>query len=769
MLRKKIAAIALTSCLVVSIIPLNMVIAQEEQKSVTDTSLISTLEKSVVNKVSTISNATEASVSNAPSPSTIGTDANADNLEQIIKLVKSKISVPTSLSEFSYDYDSNSYDRNPTWSLQWSSKDNKRYINVTCDKEGNIIYYNYYGGRSKQAPVYLKSELKSKADNFINKIASNIVGKIKYVNSKSDIYSGSYTYNYERVENGIPMPDNSISVEVDYKTGEIKSYNASWLYNVEIPSKTTKITKEEAAEKIGKNVTMELSYQNAYTTEADGTTKVKAFLVYRPSNDYIAVDAKTGEVYTTQNQWIDNNKSKESYEMNSIAYAGNMDEIALTQEEINSLQEMKKLISKEQAIKAVKENKSLLIDENINAISAKLYKGSDYSIYDSSKSSTQYVWNITMNDTREVKENSSDTYRAYANARVDAVTGKILSFDASVKEYYNPVTDTWKSVTVKYSMKQGKKILESFLKEQIPDKFEKVAFTDNNNDYVVTYVDNKEVYGGYNYNYERVNEGISYKYNYISGSVDGVTGKIYNFEYNWDDNITFESPKGAMSPEKAFKAYIGNEGYHLVYEVNNIHNNTDTYSVTNEVRLVYRTDINPHYVSPFTGKILNSDGSVYDKTQDTYSYSDVNGLSSERNILILADLGIGFNGGTFKPNEFITVNELTELMEKAGFYISDDDSIVKNKNMITISRLDASKLALSLLGYNKVATIKGIYSVDFNDKETINQSDIGYVAIAWGLNLIKTDSNNKINANEKVTRENTADLIIGMLNTLDEN
>ena len=36
-----------------------------------------------------------------------------------------------------------------------------------------------------------------------------------------------------------------------------------------------------------------------------------------------------------------------------------------------------------------------------------------------------------------------------------------------------------------------------------------------------------------------VNEGIEYPYNYLYGSVDGVTGKIYSFGSYWNENVEF--------------------------------------------------------------------------------------------------------------------------------------------------------------------------------------------------------------------------------------
>jgi hypothetical protein len=694
-------------------------------------------------------------------------EANTADLEKIINAVKSKITVPTTYTEFDYSFSEGS--SNVIWTLNWSEKDNQNSISVQSDKDGNIVYYYAYSYNAESfVPKYLKTELKENADKFIKKVAPNLSGKYEYVSSNSEgTYNGVYNYQYQRVENGIPMPDNTITVGVNYENGKIVTYNSSWLYNVSIPSADTKITKDDAAKKIGKTVIMSLAYENAYTTDKNGNTTIKAFLVYHPDKDYVSVDAKTGEVYTTQNEWVDTSNGKGNMESASTS-ANAAGDKGLTQQEIVEVDKLKDLISKDNAIKAVTGNKSLLIDSNLKSITAKLYKQNNY--YDSKKD-VKYVWYITLTDPRDVAADSKDTYRASASATVDAVTGKILSFNSTVKDYYNMTEKEWENVKVKYSKEQGQGIFEKFTQEQIPDMFKNSVLTDNQDAYIIYYDKNQNpVYGGYNYNYDRVNEGIKYSYNGINGAVDGVTGKIYSFSYNWDDKVTFESPKNIISANEAFNVYISNEDYHLVYEINSVHSysskneliSTQDYSVANEVRLVYRTDIYPDYISPFTGRQLDSNGDVYTKAKDLYKYSDIDNSNSARNIKLLAEIGIGYEGGEFKPDKAITTEELTKFLSLAGFYYNDKKYAISNDSS-TISRVDVSKFIVQILGFESVAQIKGIYATNFKDQGQITDSNIGYVALANGLNLIKSNSSNEFRPSDKLTRAEAADLIISML------
>lgn len=694
-----------------------------------------------------------------------------EELERLITTVKSKINVPNELSKFNYYYNADSYDSQHTWYLNWYNKEETKRISVQVDSKGNVLSYDSYDSNNGiYTPKYLKNELKSTADNFLAKVVPKIYNNVKYIGGTyQGVYSGQYIYQYERVENGIPMPDNTISVGISFETGTVESFYGNWLYDIKVPSSDVKISEKEAANKIGKTVTMKLGYQNKYTTDKDGKTTIKAFLVYAPDQSYVSVDAKTGEVYTTQDQWVYNTSNgtvtKES--------ASTADKGGLTEEEIIKVEELSGLISRESAIKAVTDNKSLLLDKNLKSISAKLYKRTNY--YYNSGDEEIYVWDINLTDPRAINEKTGDTYRANAYASVDAKTGKILSFNASVKDYYNMQKKEWESVKVKYSLKQGQTILESFLKTQIPDLFKNTLLTDNKESYIIGYKNQKEVYGGYYYNYQRVNEGINYSYNGIYGSVDGVTGKIYSFSYNWDKNVTFESPKFIITPEEAFDSYISNDGYRLVYEINNVHNyntsdnakdikidSSNGYTKSSEIRLVYRTDIYPGFISPFTGKLIDNEGKEYKDDKTSYTYSDISGTISERNIKLLADLGVGFAGGQFFPDKAITKEELNEFLTVIGYYY-DLSKYKLEASGLPIDRLDAAKFMIQILDYDNIAKIKGIYSIDCNDKAQISDENIGYAALAYGFDLIDKNSNNELRPYANLTRAEAADMLIALL------
>ena len=706
-------------------------------------------------------------VSNAEEPTSEG-------MEKALLSVKQKVTIPDEYSDFNYYfYDSSSYS-DAYWRFVWSNPENGANIQINCDKNYHITYYYKYNYSERTSGIakYLKSELKAKADEFIRQIAPELMMKYEFLGADyNGVYSGDYVYRYQRVESKVAFPDNTIQVNINSISGEVTSARISWLYDKSIPSATTKLTKDDAAKLIKENMKMKLVYRNDFIGiyDKNGNRKTKAYLVYEPTASYISVDAKTGQVYFDSFEWSSgaegNYLEMDEKSMDAAAAAG---PVRLTEKEMAKIQELGELITKEKAIEAVTSNKSLYLDKSLKAITASLSK------IDSSDGKTSYVWYINMNDPRKVDYSNpeEDYYKAYANAAVDAKSGKILSFYASLNSYYNSKESKWESVNIKYNKDEARQILEKFLKSQINSKFSNSILTNSYDDYVIYYSEkNNPVYGGYGFTYNRTNEGIEYPYNSIYGSVEGVTGKIFSYGYYWDDKVEFESAKGVISPEEAMDFYLSNKGFGLKYEVktinklNEIKDSKEAYIITNSynvdyvVRLVYRPDVTPKYISPFTGEQLNLDGTVY-KEKAPYAYKDIFDAVRYRNILLLADMNVGFEGDSFLPDKAITIGEFNQLLSGIGYgYYSEDDI----KATDTITREKAALSFIKRLGLEKISLLSGIYKTGFDDEAMIGSDYVGAVALSKALGLMTGDAYNMFNPKNEISRWDAVNLIINYL------
>lgn len=695
-------------------------------------------------------------------------------LEAAIKAVKGKIHIPKEYSEFNYSYYGTNAYSGIYWNMNWRTPDYS-YIDVSLDQNNNFISFSAYNysERNRSIPSYLKEELEDEAEAFIKKIAPDIYPKIDFVSSDYEgIYSNNYSYYFQRKEKGIAFPDNYVTVRVNAATGEIMSASIEWLRDAKIPSGNVKISKEDAAKLLGDNLNMKLTYKtNYYRIYDKGQNEYikKAFLVYEPELSYISIDANTGEAYLTRSEWVETDFTRKEADKapNATDEGMTAGTAMLTEEEIAKIRELEKLISKDKAIDLVTSNNYLYIDDKLLTYSANLNQS-----YSTKAKENSYVWNITLRDNRPVDySKEEDHYRAYANASVDAKTGKILSFNASVKNSYDYKTGKWLPVEVKYDRAYGQGILEKFLNSQVKSRFSKTKLALQRDDYVVYYKEGDEpVYGGYSYRYNRFNEGIEFAYNGISGSVDGVTGKIYYYNTNWDDDLVFESPKNAMAPKEAFDKYISKDGYNLLYEINLInqydpnykseekyYDYSEAYKVAYEIRLVYRPDINPSYISPFTGEQLDYKGDVYVLSKP-YLYKDIADTKENREILLLADMNIGFEGEYFNPEKLVTEGEINQLLEKLGYRNSDSEKANASTKLIT--REELAYDFIKRLGLENIAKISGIYTTGYSDEYTINPNYLGAIALAKGLEIFSEQASNPFNPKSNISRRDAVNLLL---------
>lgn len=690
-------------------------------------------------------------------------------LESVILAVKKKITIPKEYSEFDYYFHNTNDYSDSYWSLSWRNPNTYASIQVNCDVNNHIAYYRSYdyNNRSMGIAKYLKSELKSKAEDFLLQIAPEIATKVEFLKAEYEgVYSGNYVYQFQRSFNDISFPDNTVSISVNSITGAVTEASIRWLYDVKLPTAKATMSLEDAAKLIKDNMKMKLVYRTDYygIYDRSGNTQKKAFLVYEPTLNFISIDAKTGEVYLTRSEWVETGRGTEKGAEADEAAADGGASNTLTEEELTKIEELKHLISKEEAIEKIIKNKYLYIDKNLTSYNANLYKRNDGS------GDTSYIWNISFNDPRKVNyETDEDTYRGYAYATVDAESGKIISYYSSVKSSYDYQNQKWLPMDIAYDKKEGRAVLEKFLSSEMKDYFKLSTFTSESDDYVLYYNDKTPVYGGYNYQYNRVNEGVEYPYNGINGAVDGVTGKIYSVSANWDHKVVFESPKGAMSAEEAMDYYLSKEGYGLKYEVNVInkfdsdygkdqeyYDYTKAYSVEYEVRLVYRPDVSPSYISPFTGEQLDYRGQVYEVAAP-YTYKDITDAKKYRNILLLADMNIGFEGENFLPDQSINIDEMKTLLQKVGYGYYTENVEVLQKPM---TRETLAQLFIQILGLEKMSKLQGIYKTGFADESSIDSTALGAVALAKGLGLMEGDSLNNFNPRNSITRLQAVDYLM---------
>ena len=205
-----------------------------------------------------------------------------------------------------------------------------------------------------------------------------------------------------------------------------------------------------------------------------------------------------------------------------------------------------------------------------------------------------------------------------------------------------------------------------------------------------------------------------------------------------------------------------------------------------EVKLVYVLKSGrPYILDAYTGNVIGYDGKPY-KEDKPAEYTDLDGHFAEKQIKLLAKYRIiDFAGPEFKPGEKVTQKEflmiLSKILDRYYIpYITEDSTqeeidemykqlirrgIVKEGEKdpdAIITRENAVKFIIRVLNYEKVANIRGIFIVPFEDAEDIAPELEGYVAIAAGLKIV-SGSGGKFNPKKELTRAEAAVMIYNCL------
>lgn len=678
----------------------------------------------------------------------VASKLNQDTMATVVLELKNKLDIGDEYTNFNYYfYD---YGSGETWDFDWGTDDYSKQISAECDSDAHIKYMYAYSRNSEAIgiPESTREELLPKVLKLIEQVGGKEISEhISLDSSSTNLYSGLYSYNFKRVENGIDMPDNYLNVSVYYSNCQLRDYSINWDYNIDIPSAKKTITKQEASKKIGEKIKMNLFY--GIGTDKDGNKK--AYLYYEPDSTYIAVDALSSEIYTQKNYWrADEPAAGETAAMEDNAASAKS--ASLSEAELEKINDIDGIITADEAIAIVKNNKDLYISEKITTSNAYLqaYNGG-------------YIWRVNMNDATPIDwSKDNDYYRDSVSARVDAKTGELKYFSASLKSYYDFNEEEAEKVKAKYTENECQKIFEEFASKVNGERFENTEFESCGKTHPIAYDTKTDsyIYGGHTFNYVRVNEGVRLRNNYISGGVDAVSGKISSYSFYWDDEIKLPSTKGVISAKEAFDAYLSYDGFDMIYEIasETKASSASLYGTerTNYVRLVYVTNINPDMVDAFTGRQIDYNGEEYSVKAKNLDYSDIEGTKYERSIKLLADMGIGFESEEFKPDEVITRDEFQQLADKC-YRFNYNTRKISGSNKLT--RRYAAYAAIGYLGLSDIADMK-IFKTGYSDEEKITDRFIGSVALAKGYGIMGAASGKKFKPTAYVTRGEAADILL---------
>lgn len=680
-------------------------------------------------------------------------------LKQAIEIAKEKLNLPTD----GYSFSSNYYegDGNKTWYLTWISSTNGSItVNVNADT-GEITGYSFYkpdNSSNSVIPKYSRDDAKKVAVDFLNKVIPEKFKETKEQESDDYLglspkiaYSNAYSFNFAQVVNGITFGGNHITIEVNKNTLEVQSYYLTWNDNYNFPDPKLAISKDKAIEIYKNNNSLRLQYNVVYKdVYGNNDPKPQAILVYTLVNNQ-PIDAISGTVLP------------QNYYGPMIGGTGGMStksadsQSVLSPEEQKAVDDISKYISKDKAIQIVKEKLPFTIGSQYNLTSSNLFKNSS--------NSDSAIWDFGWS------YSDGNSYN-YITASVDATTGELMTFTRNDSSENNV-----QGKTPKYTKDQLKGIAEEYLTKIQPDKFKQMEYQD-----VPTSPYDKSPYMSFNYVY--MANGIQCPFDSIYIGVNKYTGDIVSYNYSWI-NLNLPDSKNLISLDNAYDTLFKNSDLQLTYII--YYAPDKVYDTPpQDVKLVYQLNNFNGLIDAKTGDYVDFSGNPIEKDKSN-QFTDIAGNWAEKDILLLLQYGIvDGKDGKYMPNDYILQKDFIKMLVKSSqpnsiiipLSSNDDENyenyynVAINNKIITesekkpdskVTRQEAAKFIVRSLGLKYIADINDIYTLDFlKDANSVDSSLKGYVAIAYGLNLMK-GNNGYFNPNGDLTRAEAASILVRYL------
>lgn len=398
-------------------------------------------------------------------------------------------------------------------------------------------------------------------------------------------------------------------------------------------------------------------------------------------------------------------------------------------------------------------------------------------MYKNWQSTDDYIWSTDFST--EAKD--SVTPVNSVSVTLDATSGAVLSFYRSI-----PYDADSK---ISYSEEQALKIAEEFINSMQPEKVKEVERTSWAGS-VIRPLEAAEQPRQSAFEFTRKTNGAYFLDNGFRVTVDNTTGKVINYNYTWYQK-QLPATYNIITNNQAQNILFSKIGIQTQYVSQSSAELTGklmprpTNNPKREIKLVYAIKPGkPVNIDAYAGKLLNYNGKPLVNLSNN-QYTDIRGNFAENKIKVLTEYGIGLPGSQLKPNQTTTQKEFLYLLEKsinpyfefdwsAGSKADDnlynqlmEAGIVKDGERLpnsVLTKQQAVQFIIRALNYEKVAEIKkGIYKLPFKDAKSVKPNQYGYLAIAYGLNIIEGDKG-YLEPNKRLTRAEAFVLVYKFLN-----
>ncbi len=678
-------------------------------------------------------------------------------LAKVTQAVKTRLGLDTEEYE-SFHGSSEEQELATLWSLEWSGQNGS--LSIEALEDGTVVSYRLYepapANESGSIPSFPAGDSKAAvnaANDFLKKaLNANETIRLGTAYGEDQLGSTSYRFSGEIQLNGLPSPL-SYSLTVRADDGRVTRFWRDVPDTVclgGVPGATASISAVQAAESLKKTQTLRLEYVLADSG--------RAVLRYVPDDLHtFYVDARTGEaVDLTELQ-------KGSWERGGNGMTANdaaAPEAAagLSEAEQDGIRKLEGVLDKDAldaALQAVQEFG--LGRYTLNTAAYRLEQDGD----------SERVL-CTLRYSR-----AADEGKSFRTVTVDARTGEVLELWSSApwNENRRPAL----------SVQQAQERAEAFLKARYGAHYETLALYD-------TVDSTGEGSPSYSFTFARRQNDIFFPANAYTVGIDAQDGSVSCLSFTYDESVEFDSTDGLVSAEAALDAWMG------AYEV------TLRYLLAPEkldranasaARLI---DMGmTHFNAMKLGYMLECEQQVQGVDAKTgepvlaafvtgtpaQEYADLTGHWAKDDIERLARFGVGYSAERFQPDKALTqLDAVCLLASLQGYRLDPENADAQEKNQAysiaygmgalirqqrqdgaVLTRGELVKLLLNGAGYEKTASLKGIFTCSYADRASIAEADLGYAALAQGLGLIR----GSYNGAQTATRAEAAIMLVRLM------
>lgn len=676
--------------------------------------------------------------------------------EEAIKKAKIAIDIPEGFEREDIRFNTR-YGDQAVWRVDWNKSDSRIYqhISVTVDAEsGDVVSmrqsFNDQDEERSFPPEVDYHKAVSIAQKYIMENYTGLKGgfvldETTKERSQENPFRRTYAHQvaFFQEVNGVPFKQNRIRFSIN-GNGKITSMNFNWDHGLSYESAEDVVSYKEAVDSLDDHLKADLQYQlNRYAYRPGEEADPK--LVYNPQTTRDGGNAGFGVLDANSGEWLNHfNEPFGEGEVYTIAekpLAETADPLDIPKEEL----------TQEEAVAVVEESFDIPED----------YELENTNYNENPRSETENpTWTFYWRNNDEPPHPMQDV-----RVTVDAKTGELVRFHNDQVHYGN--NEMPEDFEVQLTKEEAKEKAVELVKKVAKSKLDRL--------YVTTPRENKfsdeDVPRSYNITFVRKENGLQVQGQQINVSILSDSGKIVRYYQNWNNNVEFPAVKNVISEEKAKEILLNNYEMDLVHHLPRTRNNEEEIKDT---MLVYqpKPEITDYrvYLDAKTGDWMDEEtGEVYSKEkQEAQDIADHPNQKELQNMLDYNILKLD-EDNNLNPNEELTRSELVKVMMKAlgydGYYYSNYDDLsfedvteehqdynyiiaAVRRNILDneggafnpddqANRAFASKLLVEALGYDKLASVEGVFETSFEDVN--GEEYAGHIALVNRLDILNGD------------------------------